>query len=557
MKFTSKIIFCSMVVAIFSSCTDSSSRVRPIAGENKKVEIPSSDDATVEEVKESDSISKRDIKTGKEVITQNQNSTIDLENLPFTFPLARDSRIDDDFVPFFEESEEALIDLSRVEREDRGDVAFTRYISLSFLDFLKFDSEEQRAGAKINLIDSMSVLLNSLSTDDFITQPLSINKSMNLFRIDIRDFNWTGDQWERLVTGANGANSNAYPYNNIFDPNVQSLQDKIGTEVPIIRADWMLFEGGKASNYHDLLQIGQNIANVENSVSVDRIENIVRTIDEPGRTPRAIRSFIGAGNSGVSTNNRVIERHESSDGAYWMSYDFLAVDGDISRDVLASPLGPNEVGSIDGLSGFQPAGGEVIFNLPNGLQAYVLIDEQGNRVNEAPTDIVFNGTDRLRGGEIQNGYVCWSCHSLGVLNSKDEMKPFLDSLDDRDRDELYSDDVVDALNAMHIPQNEMEALFQKDSEVHVRSITDSQILGENAIPQIALVAQYYEEDMSLDMVASELNLDLNQLERVLPQINAQLRVSLQAAKDGELNRQTFEIIFPELVNEIFDLVQAP
>ncbi|WP_436425189.1 hypothetical protein, partial [Enterococcus faecium] len=66
--------------------------------------------------------------------------------------------------------------------------------------------------------------------------------------------------------------------------------------------------------------------------------------------------------SGVSQNNRLIERHPSRSGFFWTSYDFA---GNRDRQSLFSfPLGPN------GPNAFHHDGGETIFSLPNGFQAY-------------------------------------------------------------------------------------------------------------------------------------------------------------------------------------------
>ena len=60
------------------------------------------------------------------------------------------------------------------------------------------------------------------------------------------------------------------------------------------------------------------------------------------------------------TNNRMVERHRSIHGAYWKSYDFAGSVG--AQNIFNHPLD------------FTHDGGEVIFNLPNGLQGYYLVN---------------------------------------------------------------------------------------------------------------------------------------------------------------------------------------
>src|SRR5262249_61454566 len=84
----------------------------------------------------------------------------------------------------------------------------------------------------------------------------------------------------------------------------------------------------------------------------------------------------GFNGSGVSRNNRLIERHEAGGVVYWKSYDFASNTG--RQNLFAHPLGP-------GGEGFKPDGGEIIFNLPHGLQGDFLTDAGGRPLGEGPT----------------------------------------------------------------------------------------------------------------------------------------------------------------------------
>src|SRR3954454_22042511 len=96
---------------------------------------------------------------------------------------------------------------------------------------------------------------------------------------------------------------------------------------------------------------------LERQVQVDVLANI--------QEETAARA--GFNDSGVSRNNRLIERHETSYGAYWKTYDFAANDGE--QNLFERPLGP---GSDD--RSFRHAGSEIIFSLSNGLQGYMLVN---------------------------------------------------------------------------------------------------------------------------------------------------------------------------------------
>jgi hypothetical protein len=93
---------------------------------------------------------------------------------------------------------------------------------------------------------------------------------------------------------------------------------------------------------------------LEKQLHIDVGENI--------RQERVARA--GFNSSGVSRNNCLIERHPSPYGSYWRSYDFASSKG--QQNLFAFPLGPGGEGN-----GSLPDGGEVIFSLPNGLNAFM------------------------------------------------------------------------------------------------------------------------------------------------------------------------------------------
>ena len=119
----------------------------------------------------------------------------------------------------------------------------------------------------------------------------------------------------------------------------------------------------------------------------------------------------GFKNSGVSNHNRVVERHTSRYGAYWKSYDFAGSAG--RQNILTHPLN------------FTHDGGEVIFNLPNGLQGYYLSNASGLRLDEAPISIVSNPA--ASDPTVRNGISCIGCHTEGMKTFEDEVRAVIQS----------------------------------------------------------------------------------------------------------------------------------
>ena len=82
----------------------------------------------------------------------------------------------------------------------------------------------------------------------------------------------------------------------------------------------------------------------------------------------------GVTDSGVSKNNRVVERLTGRQTPYfWKSYDFSSSRG--PQNMFRDPVDLHR------------AGGEMVWGLPNGLQAYFVVNQRGERIEAAPTAI--------------------------------------------------------------------------------------------------------------------------------------------------------------------------
>jgi mono/diheme cytochrome c family protein len=298
----------------------------------------------------------------------------------------------------------------RLAREDIGKHPeerrkFIRYVTLTNLynarsgenDITDSDSdlEAYRAG--------VGKLLNSLSRKARIVPVEAVDPEKTLLRINLRDYGLSAADWEHTA--------GVYPYHVSVDPRNEALLNKeTGTESPLIRADWFVFAASQPPLYHELLRIpaGKDAAQaVEESLGINVTENL--------KAGQALRAAFKE--SGVSQANRMIERHEQGpDGggvAYWKSYDSSPLNATDANSFFRAPLGPVEAAlTTDASLIFKHDGGEMIWNLPNGMQAYLLTTADGLRLNRAPTSIV---QDSNRGdGAIINGISCIACHDKGM-----------------------------------------------------------------------------------------------------------------------------------------------
>jgi mono/diheme cytochrome c family protein len=312
-------------------------------------------------------------------------------------------------------------DLERTAPRDRP---YIRYISLASLRNAGTPEEELESHRL-----AIAKLVNSLSWRRVITTPAPIDEARTLFRLDLRDYLWTEAMWRRVLTD--------YPYALVL-PESERVARLSGEIVAYVRGDWFVAAASTPPLYHELLGLPHTVAELERRLGVDT----ARQLAEEKYVIRA-----GVRSSGVSQNNRALERHVSPFGAYWRSYDFRSNLGD--QNIFANPLRLNA------------AGGEIIFNLPNGLQAYYLTDGQGRRIDTAPLEIV---SDRNQPDDplVRNGRSCIGCHFAGMKSFRDDMRPAIG------RQGLPQDDLDRAL-ALYVPQDAIDRAVAEDESRFLRA----------------------------------------------------------------------------------------
>ena len=221
---------------------------------------------------------------------------------------------------------------------------------------------------------ALGKLINHLSWKREITMPRPLGPENLLLKIDLRDYEWSPETWRRITE--------SYPY-------------ALG-RAPYIRVDWFVANAGKPPLYHDILRLPRTLGDLEAMLHLDTAFDIQQNF---------ARRF-GVRDSGVSRNNRAMERHSTIYGAYWKSFDFAGNSPE--RDIFKDPLD------------LHADGGEVIFNLPNGLQGYFIVNRQGQRIDDAPVNIVRDRTN-LEDPVVHNGRSCIGCHVKGMNVFRDQI----------------------------------------------------------------------------------------------------------------------------------------
>ncbi|HSB09768.1 MAG TPA: hypothetical protein VLM38_09820 [Blastocatellia bacterium] len=396
-------------------------------------------------------------------------------------------------------------DLFNQPQRSRG---FLRYFSLAHLynsGVSEQDLETYRA--------ALSKLINSLSWHKEITRPAAIDPARTIFRIDLREYNWSSATWDLLLS--------AYPYA-VRSAEANVIAQVSGAKAPYVRADWFAFNASIPPLYHDLMSLPRSSADLERLVGVDA----ARDLAEEGNVARA-----GLRASGVSQNNRVLERHASSYGAYWKSFDFRSsVD---QQNIFQHPLG------------FNAAGSEIVFNLPNGLQAYLVVDGIGRRINEAPIAIV---SDRTNPDDpvIRNGRSCMSCHYDGIREFRDDARAAIQAnpADLFDRDKAL---------ALYPSQENLDRLIERDRDRFRSAMALAS--GAASTPQqepINALARRFAADIPIDQAAAEAGLETSQFrERMSRSARlSQLGYAQLLVEGGAIKRDVWERTFDELALEL-------
>ena len=310
------------------------------------------------------------------------------------------------------------------------DRAFTRYFTMTHLYNAGEGTETLHAYQR-----ALSKLVNSLSWGREVIKPQPIDPEETIFYIDLRDYEWEigTNRWTLI--------EQVYPYSIEFEALTEtSLREKLANlreamdcEVPFVHVDWFIATASLPPLYHDILDLPQTDRELEERLEVNVVENIRNA---PGR--RVWRA--GFNNSGVSNHNRVVERHTSRYGAYWKSYDFAGSVG--TQNIFTHPLS------------FTHDGGEIIFNLPNGLQAYYLVDAGGNRLDAAPISIVSNPA--ASDPTVRNGLSCIGCHTEGMKDFEDQVRSVVEQNPNPPFDK-------DKALRLYTEQSVMTALVEKDT----------------------------------------------------------------------------------------------
>lgn len=429
-------------------------------------------------------------------------------------------------ISFDEQIQYMLDDIATVDFDDRE---FTRYLTLSELynaGVCDDKLEYYRAG--------ISKAINALSWDPVITPPVPIDPNETILRIDIRDYAWDADnafnpdgvdKWELFTEEIS-----VYGVEFVQDE-AQVLQQFTEDNIPFISGMAFLHDANLSNTpgdfgfdpdeaqiggYHEMLALPANV------FGQDGLEGLLNfNIQQNQDNFDVVRA--GFFESDVSIQNRAFEMHQlgAAGQSLWLSFDFIGNGAD--ENLFVSPLD------------FVADGGELIFNLPNGLQAYFVFNAAGERFNRAPIAVVQDITSET--GEVLNGISCHRCHTEGIKFKKDEVRDFvLNSLD-------FDEDTKDIVSELYATEAELSA--NVDASAAAFKNAEARVWPNYQGPEpIAEGFKRQQRPVTAEILAGELGISKNVLLANLGKLGPEFSVLVNdnATVDRDLVSQNFAFI---------------
>jgi mono/diheme cytochrome c family protein len=412
------------------------------------------------------------------------------------------------------------------------------YLRFYTLTHLYNQPRERVSDADMDLYRAaLSKAVNSLTWKPRLVIPQPVDGEKTIFVVDLRQLDWErGDLWKYVLA--------CYPYGLTYEDSTDpacrtpyvELVDLSKSDIPYVRADWFVAAATRPPLYNALLQLPKYVDELETRLGVNLVQNF--------QNNQLVRS--GFNQSEVSPQaNRLVERHDELFGGYWRSYDFLG--GSPNSQLTDFPLGPAFNGNPYTRLAFHQAGGEIVFNLPNHMQAYLLINAKGERIDEAPIAIVSDPQRTSGSAAIVNGLSCMACHDEGTkIGFKDEVR-----LGTRAQGGAFN-----KVQELYPPPDAFNKHLQEDRKTFLEAqytalapflhLDPDPLKAFKGRPEpIARINQYYRLDrLNTDSAAAELGLPTQALVDTLRLPGSSLfRLGLGSlANGGNMNRSDWEKI---------------
>lgn len=442
--------------------------------------------------------------------------------------------------------------LADIEAQPEDRQPFLRYFTIGHLWNDPATTDETLAVTR----GAISKLVNSLSGMRRIVPPVPVGPDGLILRIDLRDYGWTErNHWLVMLA--------EYPYGLVHDDAVaRRLYRAARSDLPYVRGDWFCHHASRPRLYHRLATLPNHVGLPASQQRLEQLLGVDLAADFAA--DRIMRAGMDGKKSGVSDFNRIVERHDTQFGYYWISYD-SAASGE-RHNHANFPLGPRFPGR-EQRAAFDHDGGEIIFSLPNGLQGYLLTTSNGERLDEGPPEIVQDRARHSGSFKIVNAVSCMGCHREGMIRFSDSIRPLYEG---------RVGEVADKVRRIYPPADAMADAVARDRKQFLEAVEQAvgpfledaagKPLDRAALPEpITDVSKRYDVDLELADVAREIGLpaDRAAAERAgVPVAAAEFATAIRAsdqlrrlelaplATGGAIKRSQWEQVNQRVIREL-------
>lgn len=367
----------------------------------------------------------------------------------------------------------AFRDISSIPSVDQKDYAY-----LSYVDRIDAGASDEELSvwrqAASKAVASVSIARDLIKPREVIPGLLAIN---------VRDLDINGAKWAAIEQGSTLN----------FESKTSiglALQQLAGKRLPILHvAEFIDVALRSATVYDTLIEAPATFGELARNLGVDYAGDLAAL--------RAV--LIGFNGSPLSpAANRLMSRHESRDGFFWVTYDTGPIVSD-KQNVLKNPL----LFETGGNANLKFAAGEVLYSLPNGMiGAYLAAAGQGvtasqldRKIDFADPAVVHDYTSNPLSPFIRKQISCNRCHNGGILRHGDEVR-------DKVLGPTSGLTAADArkVEALYRPQAEVDSILVRDN---ARFAAALRALGlDPAAPDpISRVSDHFLGDLKLADVA--------------------------------------------------------
>lgn len=402
---------------------------------------------------------------------------------------------------------------------------------------------------------ALSKLVNSLSQETMIKAPQPIDDQKLIFRIDLSDYLWDrpaktskgsvffpGDQVGKSFTDVWELIADQNPYTvEYLGEAAEDIKLLAESRVPIMQGDSFIDVASRSPLYYDILDIPLRSGKLRDDPqfdcnpdpnNTDCLEvrlgiNILADFAEEIVEDDGILARAGFRMSDVSDFNRVIERHEFSNAnnrAFWISFDFSAQKD--FQNISEHPLD------------FDFDGGEIIFNLPNGLQAYMLTDRDGNRLDEGPIQIVQD--ESQKDFLVRNGVSCMGCHSAGMIKANDDIRFELDA---GQTGNTFDPIEKDQIRRIYPTRAEFDTLLEIDIGRFKSGLNAAGVSDAGDKEPVLTTFLEFDKNVALRRAGAEFGLKEEEMAQTVGELSDDLRELNK--EGGTVQRQDFTSLFAE------------